>query len=192
MGQRGLRTTFSQLSDTRTNRFQIGRGTQRSDRWLNSLRLWRGGDGASRFMCENFSPQQIGSVISCGYSLKRAVSNTLMVLELTLITGGNKSFGIKGKNTVRSQILAEHDGTLCLLWKIVILICQKENWNCLPVLGMYKGILLSFSSFFFYLLTDLSMHLHFLKVTYIFIYSLSTHQIYIYCLPNMWWVLGIQ
>lgn len=130
----------SHSCQTQEQTLQIGSGTRRSDRRLNSLQLWRGGDGAYRFVCENFSPQYIGSVISHGYSLKRTVSNTLMVLELTLITGGNRSFGIKGKNTVRSQILAKHDGTLCLLWKIVILICQKENWNCLLVLEVYKGI----------------------------------------------------
>lgn len=32
MGQIGLRSTFSQLSDTRTNRFQTGDGIWRSDR----------------------------------------------------------------------------------------------------------------------------------------------------------------
>lgn len=65
------------------------------------------------------------------------VSNTLRVVELTLIAGGNKSFGIKKGNTIRSQMVAKHDGNILFL-KIVILVYQKEKWICQLVLVMYK------------------------------------------------------
>lgn len=46
-----------------------------------------------------------------------------MVLELIPITGGNKSLGIKGKNTVQSQALAKYTE-----WNYVIII-KNNNIN---------------------------------------------------------------
>lgn len=132
MGQKGLRTTFSRLSEQEQEQtFQIGSGTWRSKRrQLDSQ--W--GYGEVGMVLIDFCGWGLLPTVTwfCreGYPLKIDFSNALMVLELIPITGGNKSLGIKGKNTVQSQALAKYTE-----WNYVTII--KNNNINLPKRKLY-------------------------------------------------------